>query len=91
MSTIAPGDRILVSGANGFIASWIVITLLEQGYNVRGTVRSLAKGRHLSELFKEYEDKFELVIVEDITKVHSVGRCQFIGSLNRAWNLGRSF
>jgi dihydroflavonol-4-reductase len=34
---------VLVTGANGFIASHIVARLLENGYRVRGTVRSLKK------------------------------------------------
>lgn len=38
---------ILVTGANGFIASQIVRLLLEQGYRVRGTVRDPAKDQHL--------------------------------------------
>ncbi len=29
-----------VTGASGFIASWLVKLLLERGYTVRGTVRS---------------------------------------------------
>lgn len=33
---------VCVTGASGFIASWLVKLLLEQGYTVRGTVRSLA-------------------------------------------------
>ncbi|RDB20372.1 Ketoreductase azaE [Hypsizygus marmoreus] len=60
--------KVLVSGANGFIASWVIRDLLEKGYSVRGTVRSTAKGQHLLDLYKKYGDKFELVIVEDITK-----------------------
>ncbi len=36
---IAPGEWILVTGANGYIASHIIDVLLDQGYNVRGTVR----------------------------------------------------
>lgn len=32
---------ILVTGATGYLASWIVRLLLEEGYKVRGTVRSL--------------------------------------------------
>lgn len=69
MPTIVPGDKVLVSGANGYVAMWVVRTLLEQGYAVRGTVRSAEKGRYLSELFnKDYSGKFELIIVEDITK-----------------------
>ncbi|KAF8635789.1 hypothetical protein AX17_003846 [Amanita inopinata Kibby_2008] len=68
MPVITPGSKILVSGANGYAAAWLVQTLLEQGYAVRGTVRSEAKGTHLKELFKSYGDKFELVVVEDITR-----------------------
>ncbi|KAM6488153.1 hypothetical protein HDV62DRAFT_396791 [Trichoderma sp. SZMC 28011] len=36
---IPPGGLVLVTGANGYIASHIVDVLLELGYNVRGTVR----------------------------------------------------
>lgn len=77
MPTITPGDKVLVSGANGFIASWVVGTLLEQGYAVRGTVRSLGKGRHLTELFQNHGDRFQLAVVENIMMVRAVGRCGF--------------
>ncbi|KAK0199490.1 D-lactaldehyde dehydrogenase [Desarmillaria ectypa] len=60
--------KVLVSGANGYIAIWVVRTLLERGYSVRGTVRSTEKGKHLLESFKGYGDKLEVVVVEDITK-----------------------
>ena len=39
-NTTAP---ILVTGATGYIASWVIQKLLEQGFTVHGTVRSLAK------------------------------------------------
>jgi len=40
-----------VSGAGGFIASWIVDGLLARGHRVRGTVRNAAKGApHLQQL-----------------------------------------
>lgn len=68
MPAITSG-KVLVSGANGYIAVWIVKFLLAQGFSVRGTVRSEAKTKHLKELFKSYGDKLELVIVEDITRV----------------------
>ncbi|KAF8625649.1 hypothetical protein AX15_005270 [Amanita polypyramis BW_CC] len=68
MPVVPPGSKILVSGANGFIAVWLVRTLLEQGYAVRGTVRSKEKSAFLIDLFKSYGDKFELFVVEDITK-----------------------
>jgi nucleoside-diphosphate-sugar epimerase len=61
---------ILVTGASGFIATWIISTLLERGYKVRAAVRAEARGKHLLETFKEYGDKLDLHIVGDI-KVHS--------------------
>ncbi|KAI0827010.1 NAD-P-binding protein [Trametes gibbosa] len=67
MPTVNSG-KVLVTGANGFIAVWVVKTLLEQGFSVRGTVRSESKAIHLRDVFKSFGDKFEVVIVEDITK-----------------------
>lgn len=61
-----------MSGANGYIAFWLVRTLLEKGYSVRGTVRSENKGKYLAETFKKYGDKFEVVVVEDVAKVSAM-------------------
>ncbi|KAJ3969521.1 D-lactaldehyde dehydrogenase [Lentinula raphanica] len=65
---VPPGSKVLVTGANGYIAAWVVRTLLEKGYAVRGTVRSEAKGEPLKKVFGDYKEKFETVVVEDITK-----------------------
>jgi nucleoside-diphosphate-sugar epimerase len=70
MPIITPNSKVLVSGANGYLACWVVRTFLEKGYAVRGAVRSLERGAHLLELFKSFGKKFELVIVSDITKVN---------------------
>jgi len=59
--------KVLLTGANGFIAVWILQDLLEQGYAVRGQVRTLAKGEYLKRKFAKYGDKLEIVAVEDIT------------------------
>lgn len=40
---MADNDLILVTGATGFVGKWTVIRLLEAGYRVRGTLRSLIK------------------------------------------------
>ena len=61
--------KALVTGANGFVAMWLVRKLLERGFFVRGTVRSESKIAQLKQVFSEFGDKFEVVIVEDITKV----------------------
>ncbi|CAM6022965.1 unnamed protein product, partial [Sphagnum balticum] len=44
------GKTVCVTGAGGFIGSWIVKTLLDHGYTVRGTVRNLENSKHLLEL-----------------------------------------
>ncbi|KAJ3820713.1 hypothetical protein F5880DRAFT_1615323 [Lentinula raphanica] len=68
MTIVPPGSTVLVTGANGYIAAWIVRTLLEEGYRVRGTVRTRDKGRALQKIFEKFETKFEFVVVPDITK-----------------------
>lgn len=57
---------VFVSGATGFIAQHIVKLLLEKSYKVVGSVRSTAKGEHLTSLFKNQNFSFE--IVEDVEK-----------------------
>ena len=71
MHTVEPSasTKILVSGANGYIAMWVVRTLLEQGYTVRGAVRTEEKGKRLQEYFHLYGDKIEWVVVKDMMKV----------------------
>ncbi|EKM75201.1 hypothetical protein AGABI1DRAFT_116498 [Agaricus bisporus var. burnettii JB137-S8] len=70
MTIVPPPAKVLVTGANGYIAIWVVRLLLEQGYSVRGTVRSAGKGEYLTEYFGKlgFGDKLEIVVVEDITK-----------------------
>ncbi|KAA1477491.1 D-lactaldehyde dehydrogenase [Dentipellis sp. KUC8613] len=67
MSPVLPPAKALVTGANGYIGAWVVRTLLEKGYDVRGTVRSESKGVHLRSLFAGFGDRFELIVVPDIT------------------------
>ncbi|MCL4272596.1 MAG: aldehyde reductase [Anaerolineales bacterium] len=45
---------ILVTGASGFIAIHTIIQLLEQGYKVRGTIRSLSKESEVRETISKY-------------------------------------
>lgn len=60
---IQPGARIVVTGANGYIASHIIDTLLSLGYLVRGTIRS--EKQWLDEFFesKYGQGRFETVVV----------------------------
>ena len=61
--------KVLVTGANGYIAAWTVNALLEQGYSVRGTVRSEAKVVALRQTFSKYNDRLEVIVIDDIAKV----------------------
>jgi dihydroflavonol-4-reductase len=52
---------ILVTGATGYIAGWIIERLLMQGYIVHATVRDPSKKeklQHLTEIAKNHQVKF---------------------------------
>ncbi|KAH6904520.1 D-lactaldehyde dehydrogenase [Coprinopsis sp. MPI-PUGE-AT-0042] len=66
MHTITSTDKVLVTGGNGFIALYIVKTLLERGNSVRASVRSESKGRLLQQLFHSHGDRLETVVVPDM-------------------------
>lgn len=57
------GKPILVTGGGGYIASWIVRYLLEDGLNVRATVRDKSPGKtgHLTKLAEGAPGSLELV------------------------------
>jgi nucleoside-diphosphate-sugar epimerase len=65
--TLPKGSWVLVTGANGFVASHVAKQFLERGYKVRGTVRDLKKSAWLvDDVFKTYAEKgdFELVVAD---------------------------
>ncbi|KAI5993189.1 hypothetical protein EDC04DRAFT_2910899 [Pisolithus marmoratus] len=68
MPAIQSPCKVLVTGANGYTAMWVVHEFLKQRYSVRGTVRSAKKAEHVQKQFAEYGDKLEVVVVEDFTK-----------------------
>ena len=73
MPTIAPSDKVLVTGANGYIGVWVTKLLLERGYQVRGAVRNKEKGEAFVKVIKEkvpqHVGNLEYVVVEDFTVV----------------------
>ena len=68
MPSISAPAQVLVTGANGFIAVWIIKELLEKGYTVHGTVRAPEKGAYISELFKDAvaSGRLKLVVIPDV-------------------------
>lgn len=84
---LAQGDWILVTGSNGYIASHVVDLLLEEGYNVRGTVRAekpwlnryfdnkYGKGRFETAILTSLEDETAFVeVVKGVSAVAHVVR-----------------
>lgn len=59
---------VLVTGGSGFIAGHCILQLLEQGYRVRTTVRSLEKEANLRSLLKEagmiHDDRLSFVAAD---------------------------
>lgn len=63
MTVINPNAPVLVTGASGYIASWIVKYLLEAGHTVHGTVRDPARKagvEHLHKLGAAHPGKLKL-------------------------------
>ncbi|PIL32086.1 hypothetical protein GSI_06791 [Ganoderma sinense ZZ0214-1] len=75
MPTLAPPDKVLVTGANGYVGIWVVKLLLDRGYQVRGAVRSREKGEALAKIVEQKAPArakdFEYVVVEDLTADHA--------------------
>ncbi len=58
-------SKTLVTGASGFIAQQLILDLLEQGHEVRGTVRSAAKRDALKQALAAHSDRArDLELVE---------------------------
>jgi len=80
----SPNTPLLVTGATGYLASHVIKLLLEQGYKVRGTVRSLAKKdkyQFLYDLVPAKKDNLELVeadLVDRASWSKAVEGCEYI-------------
>ena len=68
MVAISPPPKVVIAGANGYLATWVVKKYLEAGYSVRDTFSSSFKNAFSKSEFAHYGDRFELVVVEDIGK-----------------------
>ncbi|MDX3660163.1 aldehyde reductase [Streptomyces sp. ID05-26A] len=63
-------SKVLVTGGTGFIGSWCAVALLEAGYDVRTTVRSLEREPALRALLHgatEFEDSRLTVVRADLS------------------------
>lgn len=61
-------QRVLLTGASGFIAAHVLKQLLEAGYWVRATVRSESKKQDILKLYSAYESQLDFAFVEDVAQ-----------------------
>ncbi|KAF7134161.1 hypothetical protein CNMCM5793_005840 [Aspergillus hiratsukae] len=59
-------ETILVTGASGFVASHIIQSFLEAGYEVRGTVRSSSTAERIRSRYPLFLKQLSFAIVPDI-------------------------
>jgi len=76
-------NPICVTGASGFIASYVIRELLDGGYAVRGTVRGLTKGNTYEYLtsFPGAAERLELVQAELLTEGsydEAIAGCEYV-------------
>jgi len=50
-------EKILVTGASGFIAGHCILDLLKHGYDVKGTLRHLEHAKHMRDVLGQYTNK----------------------------------
>lgn len=75
---------VLVTGASGFVAIHTIIQLLEQGYKVRGTLRSMSRENEVRETLRKYvnaDDRIEFVntdLTQDDGWEKAVQGCEYV-------------
>lgn len=75
---------ILVTGASGFVAIHTIIQLLEQGYHVRGTLRTLSREAEVNETIERYvkaNDRLEIAtadLLQDSGWEQVVSGCEYV-------------
>ncbi len=50
-------ERVLVTGASGFVAQHVILQLLEKGYEVRGTLRSLKRAEEVRGILAKHDPR----------------------------------
>ncbi|KAF5348374.1 hypothetical protein D9758_010929 [Tetrapyrgos nigripes] len=78
-------STVLVTGANGFVATWIVGDLLARGYSVRAGVRTEERGQHLLKTYASYGDKLKLFATGDMS-AKLVGKHQISVNIGYCWD-----
>jgi nucleoside-diphosphate-sugar epimerase len=63
---VSPKGRVLLTGANGFVASHIVAGLIALNYHIVGTVRSEKKAQSIIVLHPDWKSHITWTYISDI-------------------------
>ncbi|CUS12303.1 unnamed protein product [Tuber aestivum] len=66
--------KVLLTGANGYVAAHVLKQLIEANYHVTGTVRSEEKANLSRSFNPEYEESARFIVLSDFTKQESWDR-----------------
>lgn len=66
MSSLSAKPLVLVTGASGFVGAHVFARLLDSGYRVRGTLRSLSKAPYFYKRYPNHETDISFVEVPDM-------------------------
>ena len=74
---------VLVTGASGFVALHTIIQLLEQGYKVRGTLRTMSRENDVHETLRKHvsDEQFEVVeadLTSDAGWEQAIHGCEYV-------------
>jgi dihydroflavonol-4-reductase len=76
--------KVLVTGASGFLAQHVILQLLEKGYDVRGTLRSMKRADEVRSVLAKFNPKaaslefIEADLASDKGWDQAVAGCQFV-------------
>lgn len=75
---------VLITGASGFVAIHCIVQLLEQGYKVRGTLRTMTREPEVRETFRKYvkaDERLDLVkadLIQDSGWEQAMHGCEYV-------------
>jgi nucleoside-diphosphate-sugar epimerase len=75
-------SKVLLTGANGFLASHIVQELIKQGCHIVGTVRTEEKAQNVISLHPSWKDHITWVYIADIGAAHAYDEVFQAGPFN---------
>lgn len=64
MSSTSVSETVLVTGGTGYLAGWVIAGLLQRGYQVRTTVRSLDKAQQVRDAVSAQAGTIEFAVAD---------------------------